>query len=132
MYFCKNCGRMAQPGEHSCPRCGAPHTAEPPRTQAAPAEPAAPQYQPAAEAPDVPAMSFGGTLGMLIVFAIPVVGFIMMLVWSFADTPDTARQRLARAYLVRTLILATVLALLFLLGALGIATLSHRMYYYWG
>ena len=23
MYFCKNCGRMAHPGEDRCPKCGA-------------------------------------------------------------------------------------------------------------
>lgn len=132
MYFCKNCGRMALPGEHCCPKCGVPH-AEPPRTESAPAGPAAPQYHQATEeTPDVPALGFGSTLGTLVVFAIPLVGFIMMLVWSFSDTPDSARQRLARAYLVRTLIVAAIVALLFLLGALGVATVFRHAYYYWG
>lgn len=128
MYFCKNCGRMAHPGEPCCPKCGAAH-AEPPYTANAPAGPAAPQYQPAKVDPEIPALSFGSTLGTLIIFAIPLVGFIMMLVWSFADAPDSARQRLARAYLVRTLIVAAIIALLFLLGALGLATVSHSLYY---
>ena len=128
MYFCKNCGRLAHPGESCCPKCGAPRV-EPPH--AANAAPAAPQYHAAEEPQDVPAMTYGSTLGTLIIFAIPLVGFIMMLVWSFSDSPDTARKRLARAYLTRTLIVAAVIAVLFLLGALGLTAFTRSMYYYW-
>ena len=69
------------------------------------------------------------TLGTLVIFAIPLVGFIMMLVWSFSGGPDSARKRLARAYLVRTLIIAVIFALLFLIGALSLAAVSHSLYY---
>ena len=71
----------------------------------------------------------GSTLGTLVIFAIPLVGFIMMLVWSFSGGPDSARKRLARAYLVRTLIIAVIFALLFLIGALSLAAVSHSLYY---
>ena len=125
MYFCKNCGRLAHPGEPCCPKCGTPH-AEPPHEAA----PAALQYHPAEDPHDVPAMGYSSTLGTLIIFAIPVVGFIMMLVWSFSDAPDNARKRLARAYLTRTLIVAAVIAALLLLGAVGLAAVTHSMYYY--
>ena len=125
MYFCKNCGRLAHPGEPCCPKCGTFH-AEPPHEAA----PAAPQYHPAEDPHDVPAMGYSSTLGTLIIFAIPLVGFIMMLVWSFSDAPDNARKRLARAYLTRTLIVAAVIAALLLLGAVGLAAVTHSMYYY--
>ena len=125
MYFCKNCGRLAHPGEPCCPKCGMPH-AEPPHEAA----PAAPQYHTAEDPHDVPAMGYSSTLGTLIIFAIPLVGFIMMLVWSFSDAPDNARKRLARAYLTRTLIMAAVIAALLLLGAVGLAAVTHSMYYY--
>ncbi len=75
-------------------------------------------------------MGYSSTLGTLIIFAIPVVGFIMMLVWSFSDAPDNARKRLARAYLTRTLIVAAVIAALLLLGAVSLAAVTHSMYYY--
>ena len=116
MYFCKNCGRLAHPGEDRCPKCGAAHI-QPAPAATAPTGPAAPQYHPAEDAPeqDVP--------------AIPLVGFIMMLVWSFSGGPDSARKRLARAYLVRTLIIAVIFALLFLIGALSLAAVSHSLYY---
>ena len=130
MYFCKNCGRLAHPGEDRCPKCGAAHI-QPAPAATAPTGPAAPQYHPAEDAPeqDVPALGFGSTLGTLVIFAIPLVGFIMMLVWSFSGGPDSARKRLARAYLVRTLIIAVIFALLFLIGALSLATVSHSLYY---
>ena len=130
MYFCKNCGRMAHPGEDHCPKCGAAHI-QPAPAAAAPTGPAAPQYHPAEDAPeqDVPALGFGSTLGTLVIFAIPLVGFIMMLVWSFSGGQDSARKRLARAYLVRTLIIAVIFALLFLIGALSLAAVSHSLYY---
>ncbi len=130
MYFCKNCGRLAHPGEACCPKCGVAHV-QPAPAATAPGAPAAPQYHPAEEPQeqDVPALGFGSTLGTLVVFDIPLVGFIMMLVWSFAGSPDSARQRLARAYLVRTLIIAAVISLLLLLGALGLTTVSHSLYY---
>ena len=121
MYFCKNCGRMAHPGEDHCPKCGAAHI-QPAPAAAAPTGPAAPEQ-------DVPALGFGSTLGTLVIFAIPLVGFIMMLVWSFSGGPDSARKRLARAYLVRTLIIAVIFALLFLIGALSLAAVSHSLYY---
>ena len=90
-----------------------------------------PRSIPAEDAPeqDVPALGFGSTLGTLVIFAIPLVGFIMMLVWSFSGGPDSARKRLARAYLVRTLIIAVIFALLFLIGALSLAAVSHSLYY---
>ena len=130
MYFCKNCGRLAHPGETCCPKCGAAHV-QPAPAATAPGAPAAPQYHPAEEPQeqDVPALGFGNTLGTLVIFAIPLVGFIMMLVWSFSDSPDSARKRLARAYLVRTLIIAAIIALLFLVGALSLAAVSRSLYY---
>lgn len=128
MYFCKNCGRLAHPGEDRCPKCGAAHIQPPLQQQ--PHRACRPAVSPGRGRPeqDVPALGFGSTLGTLVIFAIPLVGFIMMLVWSFSAGPDSARKRLARAYLVRTLIIAVILALLFLIGALSLAAVSHSLY----
>ena len=46
----------------------------------------------------------GGYLVTLLVFAVPVVGLVMMLVWGFGSAGSRARRELARAYLIRTLI----------------------------
>ena len=77
MYFCKNCGRLAHPGEDRCPKCGAAHI-QPAPAATAPTGPAAPQYHPAEDAPeqDVPALGFGSTLGTLVIFMIILPMFV--------------------------------------------------------
>ena len=54
---------------------------------------------------------------------------IQLSLYTLSGGPDSARKRLARAYLVRTLIIAVIFALLFLIGALSLAAVSHSLYY---
>lgn len=131
MYFCKTCGRMVQLNERRCPKCGTP-IPEPMLLDDRTEEEASPRYKPARKEAEVPAMGFAPTLGTMIIFMLPIVGFVMMLLWSFSDSADTARRRLARACLVRKLIVACLAALLLLVGALSFAALTRSLYYYWG
>ena len=127
--FCKNCGLLLPHDADHCPQCGTP---APAAVRAAAPQPgqAAPLYE--ADEPEerIPAMSQADTTITMLLFAIPLVGLILALVWSFSDAPDNARKRLARAYLTRTLIVAAVIAALLLLGAVGLAAVTHSMYYY--
>ena len=93
--FCKNCGLLVPHDARSCPQCGAP---VPPAACTAPQQgPAQPLY----DTPDrdedaaVTAMSQSATAAALILFAIPLVGLVLSLVWSFGGTHDAARKRLA-------------------------------------
>ena len=114
MRYCKNCGLLQAPDAVQCPQCGAVLLPEPPAPS-----PAAPHYEGAhpVEQPDE-GLSFGATLGALLLFAIPVAGFILSLVWSFGATRNPARRTLAQAYLVRTLIVAVLFAMLTLVFAI--------------
>lgn len=130
MRYCKNCGLLAPFDADRCPQCDTPL---PPEPQAAPAPRTEARYteevhtQP--EEP-VPALSEWATLGTLLLFAIPVVGFILSLVWSFGFGTKPARKRLAQAWLIRTLIVAVVVALLCLVLALtSVARLTVTPYY---
>lgn len=126
MRYCKNCGLLAPFDADHCPQCGAALPPEP----AAPAQPprqAAPQYGRDAAADDdaVPALSSWATLGALLLFAVPVAGFLFSLAWSFGFTKNPARRRLAQAYLIRTLLVAVVAALLlFWVAVSSVLTLS--------
>ena len=131
--FCKNCGLLVPHDAHTCPQCGAP---VPPHAASA-LSPAAPLY----DAPDredepaIEAMSQTATTITMILFAIPIVGLVLSLVWSFGGTHDPARKRLARAYLIRTLVVAAAAVLFVLVAALVFSAVLHSQlaysYYYY-
>lgn len=127
MRYCKNCGLLAPLDAERCPQCGAPL----PETAPAPAEmPAGPRYDdPHQEI--VPALSEGATLVALLLFAIPVAGFILSLAWSLGFTHNPARRRLAQAWLIRTLIVAVLVALVCLVLALNSALVLSAPHYYY-
>jgi len=58
-------------------------------------------------------LGVGGYLGALLVFALPVVGFIVCLIWACGGTGNLALRRLSRAQLILALI-STVLSVLVL------------------
>ena len=124
MRYC-NCGLLAPVGADRCPQCGAPL----PPAPAAPV-PAADQPHYKDTAPEVPALSEWATLAALLLFSIPVVGFILSVAWSFGFSKNPARKRLAQAWLIRTLVVAVVAALLFLwVAAQMVMTVTTIPYY---
>ncbi len=131
--FCKNCGLLLPHDADHCPQCGTPapaavHTAAPQPGQAAPL------YE--ADEPEerIPAMSQTDTTITMLLFAIPLVGLILALVWSFGGTDNPARKRLARSYLIRTLVVIAVVALFVLVVSLVFSAVLHSQlaysYYY--
>lgn len=98
---CPKCGAPIDPGNPFCPNCGtnlsAAHKAQPPVIEIPKA------YKP---------MSPWGYIGWSILFAIPVVGFILLIVFSFNKT-NLNRRNYARSYwcallIVIILVLITV------------------------
>ena len=79
-------------------------------------------------------MSQADTTITMLLFAIPLVGLILALVWSFGGTDNPARKRLARSYLIRTLVVITVVALFVLVVSLVFGAVLHSQlaysYYY--
>lgn len=134
MRYCKNCGLLLPFDAAQCPECGAPvpPPAQPaaapdgPRYEAAPAAPAKPSRAEEAFCP----LSLPATIGYLLLFAIPVVGFILTLVWSLGGTRRPALRQLAQAYLGRTLILSVLISALLVLAALGLAGALQTAVFY--
>lgn len=127
MRYCKNCGLLAPQDADRCPQCGAPL---PPLPAQAPAASSGPHYH-EPKPTGVPALSEGATLATLLLFSIPIAGFILSLAWSFGFTHNPARRRLAQAWLIRTLIIAVIVtALAIWLALMFAASMSNPYYYY--
>jgi len=62
-------------------------------------------------------------LGMFILQAIPLVGFILLLVWAFGDV-NINKRSFARAVLLLTLVLSALSVAIFLIFGLGILGLA--------
>lgn len=127
--FCKNCGLLLPHDADHCPQCGTP------APQIAPVAPQpgpnAPLYGEEDDEPTVSAMSQGATIGTLLLLTIPVVGFVLAAVWSLGGTHDEARKRLARAYLVRILVVAAAVALFVVVAALVFSAVLHSQLAYY-
>lgn len=153
MRYCKNCGLLAPRDAAACPECGALLPPEAPQSQAdqtaqteAAPQPATPIYTADAPPPS-PAPRANGTNGQdlttggylinLILFELPLVGFILQLVFAFGGSQTPATRKLATAYLLRTAIhLALGLLLILLTAVLTWAIFTTvdmppEMYYTW-
>ena len=118
--FCENCGATMSDDAKFCLSCGTATGAQaaalqtPSYASPAPAPvyaPAQPTYtQPAYTQPSygqtqgVPPLSVGSYIGMFLLLCIPIVNFILLLVWSFGGNVNKNKKNYARA----TLILAVI------------------------
>jgi hypothetical protein len=154
--YCPNCGKQNPDDAKFCESCGAPTGAAETPKAAPPPPPPQPQYSPPPPPPPVYAapaqqqyyqqppsyqaagagsgntapMSVGQFLGTIILVSIPLVGFILMLVWAFGSDVNQNKKNLSRAMLILMLI-GIVLGIVMggLLGGL-IANLFDSAFYY--
>lgn len=92
-----------------------------------------PLYKQDLEEDRIDAMSQGATTAAMLLFAIPIAGFVLAAVWSFGGTQDPARRRLARAYLIRALVVAGLVILFVAVAAMVFTAALHSQlaYYYY-
>ena len=115
MANCTNCGKPIKAGVKFCTSCGAPVTAseaEPAKTAAPKAETVKPTArQTSAAATTQPVMvgssdviSTIGWIGYMILFAIPIIGLILYLVWAFGSGSNLNRRNYCRATLIMVVV----------------------------
>lgn len=142
--ICKNCGNEVQDGINVCPMCGAPviqeansyannqNVYQPPVAHApyAPA-PQAPAYTNAIPENYRP-LSPWAYLGYSLLFSIPLVGFILLIVFSVSDA-NINRRNYARMYwcsFLVCLIIGVVVGIVFgILAALGVVGIGGAAAY---
>lgn len=113
---CTHCGTPVEGDKHFCTECGASIDTEPqpiPEPQTAPQPvytpqqqtyaPQAAEYVPGSDSKYEP-ISTGGYIGIMFLMCIPVIGFILMLVWAFGGCRKINKRNLARAYLILSII----------------------------
>ncbi|HEX7326340.1 MAG TPA: hypothetical protein VF292_13465 [Rhodanobacteraceae bacterium] len=76
---------------------------------------------------EVSPVSLGDWIITLIVLAIPIVGFVMLFVWGFADGTHPSKQNFCRAYLILMAIGVVLFVLFMATVGLGALTSLHSM-----
>ncbi len=78
--------------------------------------------------PKTDVLSVGDYLLMMVLFSIPVVGFVLMLYWGFGSRTAVNRKHFARAYLIFYVInMVLSVAMLGALGSLGSSVTDSAM-----
>lgn len=148
MKFCKKCGTKIPDESAFCPECGEKVEATPvqaPQPQYSQPQYAQPQYmqhvqpqyvqQPVSRSmpsavpggynPLTEPLTVGSYFGMMFLLCIPIVGFILLLVWAFSSSTNLNRKNFARASLIWGLIAVALSIVVSLLGvSLGASLLN--------
>ncbi|MEI6132192.1 MAG: hypothetical protein WCQ41_05140 [Bacillota bacterium] len=111
--FCTNCGKANINYNASAPSQNPTYQPAPPQFQQAPYQATPPQPGPTYPGyypgPDLNApLSVGQYVGMFLINAIPLVGFIVLLVWAFSGSTNTNKKNFARANLIILLIVLVI------------------------
>ena len=145
LHICKQCGLVAPKGTTVCPRCGRalpPTNAEASRPRyTIHVDPDMVQYWDDEDEDEFPLkedpffMWYGGEqqeemgtghyLATLLLFAIPVVGLIMMIYWSLCGSKWEERQKLATACMIKRLVGDLVILALLIAAHSVIVGLSY-------
>ena len=112
MAFCENCGKPVYRLDRTCANCGTPVTQFGQSAQREPESSARLNSDYSLSSPYT-VMSTWGFVGSLLLMAIPLVGFVVTIVWAAGGTYNLNRRNLARGYLLLMGIFIGIYLLLF-------------------
>lgn len=127
--FCQYCGSSMDENSSFCQSCGKSQTAAAPAapqssysaptsTYSSPSSysatssysPYSTGYNPMQAAKDAP-LKVGQYIGMFILSSLPLIGFILLLVWAFSGDTNTNKKNYARAILIIGIIAGVLTAI---------------------
>lgn len=136
--ICSQCGKNNPDDARFCDGCGNTLQAAPINQGYAPPPPPPPppQYQQSYQQPgytpavDNSPLSVGQYIGMYLIQLIPVVGFILLLVWAFSADTNLNKKNWAKAMLIIMLIgIALTIVISIAMGGMIAALLNSASYY---
>ena len=99
MAFCENCGKPVYRLDRTCANCGTPVTQFQQNTYDESQSPVRLNEDPMQSSPYA-VLSSWGFVGSMLLMLIPIVGFIMTIVWASGGAVNLNRRNLARGYLI--------------------------------
>ena len=102
MAFCENCGKPVYPLDTVCSGCGTP-VKQPAQSAPVSVPPSAGVRTGDVEPPSgspYAVLGSWGFVGSMLLMLIPIVGFIMTIVWASGGAVNLNRRNLARGYLI--------------------------------
>lgn len=143
MMTCSKCGAQINDGIKFCPKCGAPVEgvqASAYTEQYSDPQTSQPQYQQQYQQPvyqqqpqfqipeEYKPISMWGYFGYELLFSIPLVGFILLLIYSFGGTKNMNLKNFARSYFCFLIIITVICIIIGVIAAA--AGIGAASYYY--
>lgn len=124
MFVCPNCG--TQTDGKFCPKCGTATVAQvQPVSYAAPAPAAQPRAITKEDLPEqYKPLSAWAYWGLSILYAVPIVGFVFLIINSF-NSSNINRRSFTRSYWINTIIAVTIIIIL--VAIVGFAGMADRI-----
>ncbi len=98
--ICPKCGTFNPEGTTACSNCGEPLAANQNAFTTPPAQPVPPVQRTVQIPEQYRPISAWGYIGYSLLFCIPIVGFILILVFSFSGSGNINRRNFARSMLI--------------------------------
>lgn len=133
--YCNSCGNKLADGAEFCTNCGAKQGNTGSQTENTQRKVNIPPPQRTERSStqgaysEVQVMSVKDYILMMIVFAIPIVGFVFMFIWGFGSETPINKKNFARAFLIMAAI-GVVLSILLsvVMGAITASMMSNLYY----
>ena len=124
MAFCENCGKPVYRLDRTCAACGTPVTQFQQNTYSEAQTSVRMNDDPAQSSPYA-VLSSWGFVGSMLLMSIPVVGFILTIVWASGGVVNLNRRNLARGYLL----LMAIGVVIYILVAIAIVAGGGSQYF---
>lgn len=131
MAFCENCGKPVYRLDRTCANCGAPVT-QFQQSNYSEAQPSVRVNDDPSQSSPYAVLSSWGFVGSMLLMSIPIVGFIITIVWASGGVVNLNRRNLARGYLLMMAIgtVIYILVMIAIVASGGIPELENLMQNY--